>query len=177
MSVQKPKLAIQLDRLTYLITFVVLLLVVFMRRIHIESSLDFSFLPAIYSILNGITAIILIYAYIQIRNKKVELHKRAMIIAIATSLLFLLMYVLYHITTPETPFCKTGFIRQVYFFLLISHIVLAAVSFPFILFTFVRGYTNMITEHRKFAKKVFPVWLYVAITGPVIYLLLFPCYS
>jgi putative membrane protein len=177
MSSQKPKLAVLLDRISYAVTFLVLLLVFFMRKIHINSSIDFSFLPAVYSVLNAVAAIILIYAYVQIRKKKIIQHKRAMITAIIISLLFLLMYVLYHITTPDTAFCREGWIRPVYFFLLITHVILAAVSFPFILFTFVRGYTNMITQHRKFARKVFPVWLYVAITGPIIYLLLYPCYS
>lgn len=177
MDNHKPSLAVLLDRISYVITFAVLLLVILMRRIHINTSIDFSFLPSVYSFLNAVTAIILIYAYVQIRKKNVTQHKRAMISAIILSLLFLLMYVLYHITTPETAFCKTGWIRPVYFFLLISHVFLAAVSFPFILFTFVRGYTNMIIQHRKLATKVYWVWLYVAITGPVIYLLLYPCYS
>jgi putative membrane protein len=106
------------------------------------------------------------------------------------SFIFLLSYVVYHFTTPETLFGdldKNGLIsdeekessgvsRIIYLIILLSHILLAAISLPFILLTFVYGFTNQITKHRRMAKKVFPVWLYVAITGPVVYLLLQPYY-
>ena len=92
------------------------------------------------------------------------------------SALFLLCYVAYHFTTPETKFGGEGSIRIVYFVLLISHIVLAAVSFPLILFTWIFGFTGQVTRHRKFSKITFPMWLYVAITGPACYLMLRPYY-
>lgn len=171
------KLLKSLDYATYGITVVILLMVFLMRKININASIDFSFLPPIYSVLNTLTALCLIYAFVQIRKKQIEKHKKAMIAAVSLSFLFLLMYVLYHITTPDTLFCKEGWIRPVYFFILITHIVLAAFSFPFILFTFTRGLTNIIDKHKKLARWVFPIWLYVAITGPIIYLLLYPCYS
>lgn len=171
------KLAKYLDYTTYVITVGILLMVFFMRKINLNSSIDFSFLPPLYSTLNALTALCLIYAYVQIRRKNIEKHKKAMIMAVSLSFLFLLMYVLYHLTTADTLFCKEGWIRPVYFFILITHIVLAAFSFPFVLFTFTRGITNLIDKHKKLARWVFPIWLYVAITGPIIYLLLYPCYS
>ena len=98
-----------------------------------------------------------------------------MIIALSLSAAFLLMYVLYHITTPEVKYCGEGAIRTIYFLLLITHVVLAAVSFPFILFTFVRGYTMQVEKHKAMAKYVFWIWLYVSLTGPIVYLMLRPC--
>ena len=93
------------------------------------------------------------------------------------SLLFLLSYVAYHTTTEETKYCAEGAIRYVYFFLLITHVVLAGIIFPFILFTFVRAVTGQFDRHKKLAKYVYPLWLYVAITGPVLFLMLMPCYK
>ena len=96
--------------------------------------------------------------------------------AFGLSVAFLLCYVVYHFTTPATLYGGEGAIRTVYFFLLITHVVLAAGSFPFILFTFIRAYTNQIDQHKKMARWVFPIWLYVAVTGPICYFMLLPYY-
>lgn len=104
------------NRIATILSVVVLLVVVFMRKIHIDSSIDFSFLPPFYSMLNAIAAICLISAYIHIKNKRIEAHKRMIIWALGISFFFLICYVVYHITTPETSFCKEGFIRSIYFF-------------------------------------------------------------
>jgi len=119
----------------------------------------------------------LIIAYWHIKNRRIVQHQKIMTSAMLTSFIFLLCYVLYHITTPETMYCKEGVIRYVYFFLLISHVILAAISFPFVLFTFVRGYTRQDEAHKKMARWIFPIWLYVCITGPLCYLMLYPCYK
>ncbi|MDQ3140904.1 MAG: DUF420 domain-containing protein [Bacteroidota bacterium] len=148
-----------------------------MRKIHIDSSIDFSFLPAVYSSLNAFCAVILIIAYIHIRKGKIDTHRRLMKTAVIISSLFLFGYVLYHTTTPETLFCKQGPIRTIYFILLISHVILAAVSFPFVVFTFIRGLTGQVARHKKLARWVFPIWLYVCISGPLCYVLLYPCYK
>ena len=97
--------------------------------------------------------------------------------AMLFSFFFLLSYVVYHFTTPETRYCKQGMIRTIYFFILISHIILAGLSLPFILLTFSRGISFMTEKHKKMARWVYPVWLYVMITGPVVYLMLRPCYG
>ncbi len=170
-------LAKKLNVAAWVITVAVLALVGMMRRVKIDTGMDFSFLPPFHATLNAITAVILIIAFVQIKRKNVDAHRKLMFAAIISSLLFLLSYVVYHFTTPETAYCFEGGIRYVYFTLLITHVILAAVIFPFILFTFIRAYTNQIDKHRKMAKWVFPLWLYVAITGPVVYLMLSPCYA
>jgi putative membrane protein len=167
----------KLNKIAWVITAAVLLLVVMMRKIKIETSIDFTFLPAVYSSLNAITAVILMAGLYFIRQKKVELHRKAMSLSVLTSLLFLLGYVLYHITTEETKYGGEGAIRTLYFFLLITHVVLAAVIFPFILFTFIRAYTGFFERHRQMARWVYWVWLYVALTGPVLYFMISPYYQ
>ena len=173
----KLQLEKSLNRWAYVVSVVVLALVVMMRRVKLDVGIDFGFLPPFHASLNSVTAILLILAYYQIRYRKnVEAHRKLMYTAIGTSVLFLLSYVVYHFTTPETRFGGEGAIRIVYFILLITHIILAAVSFPFILFTFIRAYTGQFDRHRKMARWVYPIWLYVAITGPICYLMLQPYY-
>lgn len=172
---QKLKL---FDRFAYAISVVVIFLVIFMRQEDKpDFGISFGFLPPLYSTLNAVTAVLLLLALWQIKKKNIQNHKRFMIAALASSVLFLLGYVVYHFTTPETKYCGVGTIRYFYFFLLITHIILAGVILPFILLTFNRGYLMMTEKHKKLARYVFPLWLYVAITGPVIYLMLAPCYN
>jgi putative membrane protein len=158
-----------------IVSIAVIGLVVMMRKIKLDLGIDFSFLPAIYSTTNLLAAVFLIASLSFIRQKKIAQHKRMNILALSMSFAFLLMYVLYHITTEEVHYCRTGSIRLFYFILLISHIILAAISFPFILFTFIRGYLMQVERHRKMARWVYWVWLYVSISGPVVYLMLRPC--
>jgi putative membrane protein len=171
----KNQLEKKLNIYATVVSIAVLALIVMMRKIKLNLGIDFSFLPAIYSMTNLLAAGFLIASLNFIKQKKIAQHKRMNILALSMSLAFLLMYVLYHITTEEVHFCKTGTIRVVYFILLISHIILAAVSFPFILFTFIRGYLMQVERHRKMARWVYWIWLYVAISGPVVYLMLRPC--
>ncbi|MEO0007312.1 MAG: hypothetical protein RJA20_1508, partial [Bacteroidota bacterium] len=138
--------------------------------------IDFSFLPPVHASLNALTAVILVVAFIHIKNGRVEQHRKAIYAAMFTSALFLLSYVLYHFTTPETRFGGEGVVRYIYFFILITHIILAALTLPFILLTFNRAYTDQFDRHRKMARWVFPLWLYVAVTGPICYLMLKPYY-
>lgn len=166
----------QMDRLAYVVSAAVLVLVVLMRRIKIPTSIDFSFLPPFHATLNAITGVILIAALVFIKQKNIKAHKAAIMTAMVTSVIFLLSYVLYHFTTEETKFCQEGTIRTIYFILLITHIVLAAVSLPFILLTFNRGFKMETARHKKMARWVYPLWLYVAFTGPICYLMLKPCY-
>mgnify|MGYP000250168952 CR=1 FL=1 len=171
------RLARKLNIIAYIVSIIVVGLVILMRRYKLDVDVDFSFLPPIHSTLNGITAILLVIALILIKQKKVIAHRNTMFAAVITSALFLLSYVLYHFTTPETNYCIEGNIRYLYFTLLITHVILAGVIFPFILFTLIRGYTNQFVKHKKMARWVFPLWLYVAVTGPILYLMLRPCYG
>ncbi|RMD97601.1 MAG: DUF420 domain-containing protein [Bacteroidetes bacterium] len=167
----------KLNRIAWLITVAVLALVGMMRQIKIDTSVDFTFLPAVYSSLNALTALVLIAGLYFIKNGNREAHAKAMTFSMLSSLLFLLGYVLYHITTEETKFGGEGTIRYIYFFLLITHVILAAVIFPFILFTFIRGFTGDFKRHVKMARWVYWIWLYVALTGPVLYFMIKPYYQ
>lgn len=171
-------LAKKMNRIAWVLTVVVLLLVGLMRRVKISlpEGWDFSFLPPFHASVNALTAVVLLIAYYFIRKKEVEKHRKAIYVAMGLSVLFLLSYVTYHFTTPDTLYCGEGNIRIAYFALLITHVILAALILPFILFTFIRAYTGQIERHRKMAKWVFPLWLYVAVTGPICYLMLMPCY-
>ncbi|WP_296315730.1 DUF420 domain-containing protein [Winogradskyella sp. UBA3174] len=135
-----------------------------------------SFLPPIYATTNGLTAILLIAAIIAIKKKNIKLHERLMKSAITLSVLFLVMYVAYHMTSDSTKFGGEGSIKYVYYFILFTHIVLSIVIIPFVLITYVRAITNNIERHKKIAKITFPMWLYVAITGVVVYVMISPYY-
>jgi len=138
---------------------------------------DFSFLPPIYATLNGITALLLITAVIAIKNKKRAVHELLMKICIGCSALFLVMYVAYHITSDSTPYGGEGVIRVIYFFILISHIFLSITVVPFVLFTFSRALSGNFERHKALAKFTFPIWLYVAVTGVIVYVMIRPYYS
>lgn len=135
-----------------------------------------SFLPPIYATVNGVTAVVLIAAFIAIKNKNIKLHERLMKTAIALSVAFLVMYVAYHMTSDSTKFGGEGAIKYAYYFILITHILLSIVIIPFVLITYVRAITNNIERHKKIAKITFPMWLYVAITGVIVYLMISPYY-
>mgnify|MGYP001281381637 FL=1 len=135
-----------------------------------------SFLPPIYATVNGVTAVVLIASFIAIKNKNIKLHERLMKIAIALSVAFLVMYVAYHMTSDSTKFGGEGAIKYAYYFILITHILLSIVIIPFVLITYVRAITNNIERHKKIAKITFPMWLYVAITGVIVYLMISPYY-
>jgi len=171
------KLRKNLDRLSYFLSAAVLLLVGLMRRVKIDVGIDFSFLPPVHASFNVVVAICLIVALIQIKKGNIKAHKNAIFGAMIFSALFLLSYVAYHFTVEETRYCFEGATRTVYFIMLISHIILAAVSLPFILLTFSRGISFSIPAHRRMARIVYPIWLYVAISGPLCYLMLRPCYG
>ncbi len=173
---ENKALASRLDKIAAVFSVVVILFVVFMRQIPVERQLNLYFLPPFHALLNTVAMGSLIYAFYQIKHKRVEKHRRAIYVAMSCSLVFLLSYVIYHLTTPETKYCGEGVMRGVYFFVLATHILLAALSLPFILFTFIRGYTHQVEKHRRLARWVFWVWLYVTFTGPLCYLMLRPCY-
>lgn len=134
------------------------------------------FLPPIYATTNAITALVLIFAFIAIKNKNIKLHERLMKFAIILSVLFLVMYVAYHMTSDSTKYGGEGAIAYVYYFILITHILLSIVVIPFVLITYVRAITNSIEKHKKIAKITFPLWLYVAVSGVIVYVMISPYY-
>ena len=175
-----PALAKRLTIAVWIVTILVWALVGVMRRpekFPLPEGVSLSFLPAVHATLNSLVAIFLVTAVVMIKLNNVRLHKLAISAAMICSASFLTCYVAYHFTTEETRFGGEGAAKLCYILLLISHIVLAAISLPFILLTWVYGFTNQFQKHRSLAKWVFPIWLYVAVTGPICYLMLRPYYG
>jgi putative membrane protein len=136
-----------------------------------------TFLPPIYASINAFTAVLLIAAVVAIKKGNQKLHEQLNSAAIICSVLFLLMYIAYHMTSESTTFGGVGMIKYVYYFILISHILLSVVVIPFVLITYVRAKLGKFTAHKKIAKKTFPLWLYVAISGVLVYIMISPYYS
>ena len=135
-----------------------------------------TFLPPIYAAINALTAVLLIAAVIAIKNGNKKLHEQLNTFAIGCSLVFLLLYIAYHMTSDSTKFGGEGTIKYVYYFILITHIILSIVVIPFVLTTFMRAKLGNFPQHKKIAKITFPLWLYVAVTGVVVYLMIAPYY-
>lgn len=142
----------------------------------LEGAAFFDQIPFINAFINGSTAIVLVAAFIAIKNGKRNLHQRLILSALALSIVFLLLYISYHATHESTHFGGNGSIKMIYFIILISHILLAIVMSPLILFTLVRALTGKFDLHKKLARIAFPIWLYVSITGVIVYLMISPYY-
>ena len=137
---------------------------------------DVSFLPHLNGILNTGTSLALVLGFIFIKRKNENLHRAMMISAFFLSSIFLISYVIYHFQAPPTKFGGEGSIKYVYFFILLTHIVLAAIVVPLVLFSIYYAITDQRTRHRKMVKWTFPIWIYVSITGVVVYLMISPYY-
>jgi putative membrane protein len=138
---------------------------------------DFTFLPPIYASINGLTAVVLVTAFVAIRRGRRKLHERLMKTAMTLSAVFLAMYVVYHMTSDSTTFGGVGAVRYVYFFILVTHILLSVGVIPLVLFTYLRAWRGDFRRHRALAKFTLPVWLYVAITGVIVYIMISPYYA
>lgn len=164
--------------------------VAFLFTVRIPGVERLGFLPPIYATINACTAILLILAVVQIRKGHIKTHENLMKTAIVFSVLFLVMYVLYHATSDSTKFgdadlngvvsdaerAAIGAQAYLYYFILISHILLSIGVIPFVLITYVRAITGRFKMHRKIARITFPIWLYVAITGVIVYFMIAPYY-
>lgn len=133
-------------------------------------------LPAVNATLNALSAILLTTGYVLIRRGRRKLHEQCMLAALTTSALFLISYVIYHLNTGSRPFPGQGVIRVVYFAILITHVTLAAAILPLALMTAARGLTAQYDRHVRIARWTLPLWLYVSVTGVVIYLMLYQMY-
>lgn len=133
-------------------------------------------LPHLNAALNAVSSVLLITGWILIKQRRIAQHRLVMIAAVVTSALFLTSYVVYHANAGSRPFAGTGLIRYVYFAILIPHVILAAVSLPFILTTFIRGLRRDDARHRRLARRTMPVWLFVSVTGVVVYVMLYRMY-
>jgi putative membrane protein len=137
---------------------------------------DLTFLPPIYASINGFTAIILILAIKAIKSKNIKLHERLIKLAMILSATFLLLYVAYHMTSESTSYGGEGIQKIIYLFILITHIILSIAVVPLVLFSFLYGITTNLDKHKKIVKFAFPLWLYVAVSGVVVYLMISPYY-
>jgi putative membrane protein len=138
---------------------------------------DFSFLPPIYASINGFTAFLLVFALIAIKQKKINLHKKIMTTCLVFSATFLVLYVIYHITSDSTKYGGEGPIKIIYLFILITHILLSIAIIPLVLFTYVRALAAKFDKHKKLARITWPIWFYVALSGVIVYLMISPYYS
>ncbi|AMA50188.1 MULTISPECIES: DUF420 domain-containing protein [Flavobacterium] len=135
-----------------------------------------TFLPPIYATINGLTAILLVCSVVSIKKGNQTLHEKLMKLAIICSVAFLGMYVAYHMTAESTPYGGVGIMRSIYFFILITHIALSIAIIPIVLITYVRALAGNFDRHKIIAKWAFPLWLYVAVTGVIVYLMISPYY-
>jgi len=130
-------------------------------------------LPAVNASLNALSGILLACGYTLMRQRRIELHRRFMIAAFAASSLFLVCYVIYHAQVGSVPFPRQGFVRLVYFVILITHVVMAATVPPLAIITLTRGLKGRYPQHRRIARWTFPIWMYVSVTGVLVYVLLY----
>lgn len=165
------------NKIITIVSVLVPLVVVVLFGVKIPNSEPLGFLPPIYASINGLTAFLLIYAVWAIKNNKRTLHQNIMSACIVLSLLFLIMYIAYHMTTDSTSYGGVGAMKYVYYFILLSHIMLSIVIIPLVLKTYARAYLQDYKRHRKIARITFPIWLYVAVTGVIVYLMISPYYE
>lgn len=160
-------------------SFVVFAVIISLGRIQLQVNIGFDvhIFATINAVVNSIIAVTLVAALIAVKNKKFMLHKKLMFAALILSILFLVSYIAHHLLAGETKFGGVGAIKTIYYFVLITHIILAAVILPFILFTAYRGLTAEFTMHKKLARITWPLWFYVAVTGPIVYLMISPYYQ
>lgn len=163
-------------KLIITLSVIIPLVVAILFRVQIPGY-DLSFLPPIYAGINGLTALLLIVSYTAIRNGKRRWHELINKLCIGFSAAFLVMYTLYHMTSEPTPYGGQGIWRSVYYVILITHILLSVAVVPLILFTFSRALAGNFERHKRLAKFTFPVWLYVAVSGVMVYLMISPYYK
>ena len=160
----------------WILSIAIPVVVAILFLIKIPNVKPLMFLPPVYAFINAITAVFLTIAYVAIKRKKIILHERLMKISIALSVIFLVMYVAYHMTSDPTPYGGEGIIRSVYYFILISHVLLSIGIIPLVLVTYVRAISKLFADHKKIARYTFPIWMYIAVTGVIVYLMISPYY-
>lgn len=167
----------RINRLITVVSIIVPVVVALLFGIRLPNVEPLSFLPPIYATINGLTAVLLMAAVSAIRSGKINTHRRLMLSCIFLSLVFLLMYIAYHMTSDSTPYGGTGHWRYIYYFLLITHILLSVIIIPLVLKTYAFAYLGKFQSHRRLARITFPIWLYVAVSGVIIYFMISPYYA
>ena len=159
-----------------MVSVLIPVVVAILFTVRIPNVEPLSFLPPIYASINALTALLLVLALRAIKSRKRLLHERLMKVCVGLSLIFLVMYIAYHMTSDSTKFGGEGAVKYIYYFILLTHILLSIIIIPFVLITYVRAITNNFERHKKIAKITFPLWLYVAVTGVVVYAMISPYY-
>lgn len=165
------------NRYITVVSILVPVVVAILFGVKIPNVERLGFLPPIYAGINALTAFLLVIALWAILNGKRRLHHNLMSTCIGLSVLFLAMYIAYHMTAESTSFGGEGAIRYAYFFILVSHIVLSIIIIPLVLKTYAFAYLKKFKRHREWARVTFPIWLYVAISGVIVYLMISPYYE
>lgn len=165
------------NKLILILSIAIPVAVAILFGVKIPNVEPLSFLPPIYATVNGFTAVLLVVAVWAVKNGKITLHERLMKTCIGLSAAFLVMYVAYHMTSDSTTYGGEGAVKYVYYFILITHILLSIAIIPLVLISFVRALSKRFDKHKKIAKVTFPIWLYVAVTGVVVYLMISPYYG
>ncbi len=160
----------------WVLSIVIPIAVAVLFTVRIPGVERMGFLPPIYATTNALTALLLVVALTMILKGKRKTHELLMKTCIVLSVLFLVLYVAYHMTSDSTPYGGEGAMRYVYYFILITHILLSITVIPFVLVTYVRAISGNFEKHKKIARITFPLWLYVAITGVVVYVMISPYY-
>lgn len=176
MTDQRQKIAAKYKPWVWILSVAIPIVVAVLFMIRIPNVAPLRFLPPTYATINAITALVLVFAYVAIRKKNIQLHERLMKTAISLSVVFLAMYVAYHMTSDPTPYGGDGILRAVYYFILISHILLSIGIIPLVLVTYVRAISKYFDDHKKIARYTFPIWMYIAVTGVIVYLMISPYY-
>lgn len=172
-----PVEELKYKKLIIALSIIIPLAVAALFGIKIPNVEPLTFLPPIYATFNGITAVVLVGAVMAVKKGNRGLHERLMQFALVLSSLFLVLYIAYHMTSDSTPFGGEGLIVPIYYFILITHIILSIAIIPLVLITYVRALSKHFVNHKKIARITFPLWLYVAVTGVVVYMMISPYYS
>lgn len=173
MELKDPNKIAKAKKLIYAVSIIVPIAVAALFSIRIEGQ-DFSFLPPIYAAFNGATALLLIFALVAIKQRNMRLHRLLIRTSLMLSLLFLLCYIAYHITSDPTPY--GGEYGVIYYLLLVAHIILSVAVIPIVLLSYLWAWTGDYVRHKKWTRFSFPVWLFVAVSGVVVYLMISPYY-
>ena len=176
MEVETKKPKSKYNLWIWIISIVVPVAVAVLFTVRIPGVERMGFLPPIYATITALTAVILIISVIQIKKGNRKNHEFLMKTAILLSLLFLMLYIAYHMTSDSTKYRGDGIVKYLYYFILITHIMLSITVIPFVLITYVRAITGKFEKHKSIARITFPLWLYVAITGVIVYVMISPYY-
>lgn len=175
-AVSEKSLSLVIYSLAIVVVSLVAFLIYFPKMLAF-GNLDVSYLPRLNAFINATCSVLLVTGYIFIRQRNFAAHKVMMLSTFALSCIFLLSYVTYHANAPSTRFGGEGLVKTIYFLVLVSHIILAAIIVPLALFTIVRSWRGEFEKHKRIARWTLPIWLYVTLTGVIVYLMISPYYS